>query len=367
MLHKPLSAKLSEDLLQSSSSYFSDSYQISREQFLSQFDAYNGEKQAWFCPLASNLDAQLGTDVICLGQQTAANVLVFMSGTHGVEGFCGSAIQQFYLKQLSPENIPADTAIVMIHSLNPWGMYWARRCDQSGIDLNRNFVDYRNVPDLDPNYDAILDTLMRSSNRYQEMQRQCEQWGQQDFDRIFSGGQYVHKWAPFYGGNAPAHGRKVIEQVILQFELASKNTRVIDLHTGLGPWAFGELICDHPVNSNGHLEAVSVFGPAIANAHQGDSFSVPKLGLLDYGFHPFMNEKGFFLTLEFGTYGSAALFEVLLNDHVFWRDQAPAQLDEPNYQVYRERMIEHFCPKQALWQQAVLFKAWQVLNHMLQD
>jgi hypothetical protein len=246
-------------------------------------------------------------------------------------------------------------------------MHWARRCDASGIDLNRNFVDYQKVEALDPEYEGILSTLMNSKDRYQEMQNQSEKWGQQTFDRIFSGGQYVHTWAPFFGGQSPAHGRKVIENVIELYDLPSRNTMVIDLHTGLGPWAFGELISDHLSNSHGNQQAKGIFGAAIANAHEGASFSVPKAGLLDYRFHQFMNEKGFFLTLEFGSYGSAALFEVLLSDHVYWRDYEPSSIDEADYQFYRERMIEHFCPKDSIWQQAVLFKAWQVFDCLIQS
>jgi hypothetical protein len=244
-------------------------------------------------------------------------------------------------------------------------MHWARRCDASGIDLNRNFVDYQNVEALDPEYDDILSTLMNSKDRYHEMQSQSEKWGQKTFDRIFSSGQYVYKWAPFFGGQSPAHGRKVIEKVIELYDLSSRNTMVVDMHTGLGPWAFGELISDHPASSHGNQQAKGVFGPAIANAHEGGSFSVPKAGLLDYCFHQFMDEQGFFLTLEFGSYGSAALFDVLLSDHVYWRDHEPSSTAEADYQFYRERMIEHFCPKDSIWQQAVLFKAWQVFDRLI--
>ncbi len=366
-----LASRVGKTILQNAGSFFLYDFTQCQQAFIAAYESFSGNKTHQFYPLENVDDKQdqsiLGTDAIWLGSLDAKHVLVFISGTHGVEGYCGSAIQQLFLSQLSPDLIPQDTAILMIHSLNPWGMQWARRCDASGIDLNRNFVDYQHVDELDPEYDSILATLMNSKDRYQEMQIQTEKWGQQTFDRIFSGGQYVHKWAPFFGGQAPAHGRQVIEHLIECHDLASRNTMVIDLHTGLGPWAFGELISDHPVSSHGNQQANNIFGAAIANAHEGASFSVPKIGLLDYCFHQFMAEKGFFLTLEFGSYGSAALFEVLLSDHVYWRDHQPSSINDLDYQFYRERMIEHFCPKDALWQQAVLFKAWQVFGRLLQN
>tara|TARA_R110001592_G_scaffold140906_2_gene362043 strand:- start:18410 stop:19534 length:1125 start_codon:yes stop_codon:yes gene_type:complete len=365
-----LASSIGKTILQQGESFFLYDFKQCQDAFLSAYSVYSGEKRHQFYPLEESLENKstsqfLGTDTVWLGPLDAKNVFVFISGTHGVEGFCGSAIQQFFISQLTESLIPQDTAILMIHSLNPWGMHWARRCDVSGIDLNRNFVDYQKVEVLDPEYDDILSTLMKSKDRYQEMQSQSEKWGQQTFDRIFSGGQYVHKWAPFFGGQSPAHGRKVIEKVIELYSLPSRNTMVIDLHTGLGPWAFGELISDHPSSSHGNQQAKDIFGAAISNAHEGASFSVPKAGLLDYCFHQFMNDKGFFLTLEFGSYGSAALFEVLLSDHVYWRDHEPSSITEIDYPFYRERMIEHFCPKDPIWQQAVLFKAWQVFDRLI--
>lgn len=371
-----LASSVGKAILQKGESFFLYDFKKCQQAFLAAYEAYSGEKKHQFYPLDVESggipsSSHLGTDTIWLGSLEAKQVLVFISGTHGVEGFCGSAIQQFFLSQLTdahlPESfIPEDMAILMIHSLNPWGMHWARRCDVSGIDLNRNFVDYDKVDPLDPEYDGILSTLMNSKDRYLEMQNQSEKWGQQTFDRIFSGGQYVHKWAPFFGGRFPAHGRKVIEKLIALYDLPSRNTMVIDLHTGLGPWAFGELISDHLADSHGNKQAKDIFGAAIANAHEGASFSVPKAGLLDYCFHQFMQDKGFFLTLEFGSYGSAALFEVLLSDHVYWRDHEPSSVNDAEYQFYRERMIEHFCPKDSIWQQAVLFKAWQVFSRLIQ-
>lgn len=364
-----LASDVGKAILQQGESFFHYDFLQCQQAFIRAYESFEGEKNHHFYPLEgvheTKEELTLGTDTIWLGPEEAKQVLVFISGTHGVEGYCGSAIQQFFLSQLTASLIPQDTAILMIHSLNPWGMQWARRCDASGIDLNRNFVDYGNVEPLDPEYDAILASLMTSKDRYQEMQTQSDKWGQQTFDRIFSGGQYVHKWAPFFGGQFPAHGRKVIEALISLYDLGKRNTMVVDLHTGLGPWAFGELISDHPADSRGNQQAKKIFGAAIANAHEGASFSVPKVGLLDYCFHQFMTEKGFFLTLEFGSYGSAALFEVLLSDHEYWREQQPSTITEEKYQFYRDRMIEHFCPKDTLWQQAVLFKAWQIFDRLI--
>ncbi len=43
----------------------------------------------------------------------------------------------------------------MIHALNPWGMQWARRCDEQGIDINRNFIDFNQLSPVNPHYAAV--------------------------------------------------------------------------------------------------------------------------------------------------------------------------------------------------------------------
>ncbi len=344
--------------------YFKRDYHSGRADFLAAYERLACKKSHEVYPLDASV-AGLETNVAFLGNPDASKVLVLISGTHGVEGYCGSAIQSFFMDSLAETALPQDLGVLLVHALNPWGMYWARRCDEAGVDLNRNFIDFAHPEPLPAEYDDVLDALMQSHNPYQEMLNQAQKWGQSNFDRIFSSGQYVYAWAPFYGGKHPAHGRRVIEQLISKYQLGARHCRVIDLHTGLGPWSFGELISDHPAASKGNREAGKLFGAAIANAHEGASFSVPKSGLLDYCFHRIMQQRGFFLTLEFGTYGTAELFEVLFTEHRFWKCNPPSSLDDADYLSHRARMVEHFCPNDLLWQQAVLFKSWQVLSRVI--
>jgi len=72
------------------------------------------------------------------GSDRPRRTLLISSGLHGVEGFAGSATQlQFLDKMQFP---PDDTAVVLFHSLNPYGMAWLRRVNEQNVDLNRNFL-----------------------------------------------------------------------------------------------------------------------------------------------------------------------------------------------------------------------------------
>lgn len=327
------------------------------------------EHKAW--PLTAVKSDQIPvTDAIYIGNPQAAQVLVLISGTHGVEGYCGSAIQRFLLDRMAhnKQDLPADLAILMIHALNPWGMYWARRCDQDGIDLNRNFIDFRHIPELAEDYEQIVECLLMQdvAQRHLGLTKLLQQWGQSHYDSILSGGQYHLAWAPFYGGTKPAQAQQVIDEIEAKWELAQRELIVIDLHSGLGPWGYGELISDHPVHSIGNSYAEKIFGPALAITAQGASFSVPKLGLLDYRWHRIMQQGGCFLTLEFGTYGSESLFETLISEHQYWHSIAQADFNDTSYQQHRQAMLNHFCPLDKLWQESVLFKSSQVFNRIVE-
>jgi hypothetical protein len=52
--------------------------------------------------------------------------MLVVSGTHGVEGYYGSDCQIAWLDTLD-EKAPADTAVLLIHLLNPWSGPFAAR------------------------------------------------------------------------------------------------------------------------------------------------------------------------------------------------------------------------------------------------
>ena len=78
-------------------------------------------------------------------------IVIHISGTHGIEGFAGSAIQIGFLhgfaqqqQNYSDQNTNVTTVftchstIVFIHAFNPYGMKHFRRVNEHNVDLNRN-------------------------------------------------------------------------------------------------------------------------------------------------------------------------------------------------------------------------------------
>ena len=361
-------------LLSQSHTYFKKDYDSAVRLFENTVTNYKtliDRRQTYVHPMPSPSEESLRTEAVWLGNPLASKVLIISSGTHGIEGYCGSAIQSFLLQCLHEKHFEHNetTAILFLHALNPWGMAWARRCDEQGIDLNRNFLDYGNLPESSPYFPEILHCLSDSNSlvRAAGLHQLTLKLGQTAFDQAFSEGQYTTPWAPFYGGVSKAFGRLVCEKAVDDFALAGREIVMLDLHTGLGPYGYGELISDHALNTPAIAYSKKMFGASVAHTHGGDSFSVPKLGLLDYFWHDYMNKNGCFLTLEFGTHGTTALFDVIFDDHYFWKNTPPTSLHDDAYQTTRNAMLAHFCPDDSIWQQSTLFRAWQVVQSTLKS
>ncbi|CUF83659.1 membrane-associated protein, putative [Bodo saltans] len=79
------------------------------------------------------------TDVAVLVGKKKGSLVVHISGTHGVEGFIGSAIQTDLLNTWNSSRADGAT-IVFVHAVNPYGMAHFRRFNEHNVDLNRNVM-----------------------------------------------------------------------------------------------------------------------------------------------------------------------------------------------------------------------------------
>jgi hypothetical protein len=347
---------------------FPSDYSSARKAWLEQMVGQSGHLQhlPYLCRNAVGPDGeQLFTDSVWIGAADASHVLVLIGGTHGIEGFVGSAVQIDHLNMLASGQVelPADTALLMIHALTPWGYAWQRRCDQDGVDLNRNVVDFSQRLPENPGYDLLRSVLFLTDaqQRKHAIDEYERAHGRIALECAISGGQYHDPAGPFYGGNKAAHGRRVAEDLIQRYSLQQRDLAVIDLHSGLGSFGYGEIICDHEPDSSATFVAKNWYGASVTLPLLGTSSSVPKTGLLDYAWHAIMNEKSCYITLEFGTFSTDQLFEVLLRDHQLWA----LPHDEQARLQHRKVMRHHFFPDDQAWKEMVLFRARQVIGQAL--
>ncbi len=127
--------------------YFSSNYADARRRFT------EAAKAAGFTPdrhinakAKGPAGEELSTEVVRIGPEDAENVIFVSSGTHGVEGFCGSGAQVGALVNGLHRELPENTALVLIHAINPHGFAHERRVNEDNVDLNRNFRDHATKP-----------------------------------------------------------------------------------------------------------------------------------------------------------------------------------------------------------------------------
>ena len=347
---------------------FPATYAVARQRWLMQLNkiAIPVQSRSYRCQGVGIEGEELFTDAAWIGLEDASRVLVLIAGTHGIEGFAGSAVQMDMLALVADGLIviPANTAVLMIHALTPWGYAWQRRCDADGVDLNRNIVDFSKPLAENKDYELIKDLLYLedAAPRKAGLAAFERQHGRIALEKAISAGQYSDPLGAFYGGKAPAHGRLTCEDLICHYALQERDLAVIDLHTGLGSYGYGEVICDHQPDSAGTRAARLWYGDSVALPMLGTSSSVPKTGLLDYAWHAIMNARSCYITLEFGTFSTDQLFAVLLRDHQLW-----AQPGNPQARLeHGKNMRRHFCPNDQGWREMVLFRARQVIAQGLQ-
>ncbi len=145
------------DPLKAARTCFPKDFADSRKRFLAAAKALKASIKTYPNPNRGPNGEALATDVAWLGPKNAAKVLVLLSGTHGVEAFTGAGCIMDALK--ARPKLPAGTALLAIHAINPHGFAWIRRVTEEGVDLNRNFVDFANPPP-NPGYDELADAIL---------------------------------------------------------------------------------------------------------------------------------------------------------------------------------------------------------------
>src|SRR6185295_153179 len=98
---------LSDDL----EARFARDYADARAKFRAAVALLRGRHGAYLNPLRGPAGEELSTDVAYFGAERAQKVLVLVSATHGVEGFCGSGAQLDWLLGPGLTELPADTAL----------------------------------------------------------------------------------------------------------------------------------------------------------------------------------------------------------------------------------------------------------------
>jgi len=253
-------------------------YEESRQRFIRAAGEAGAALTHHLHPMEGPGGEELAIDVAMIGPADAAEVLLLVSGTHGVEGFTGSALQHRWLVDHAVPP-PSDVRVVLVHAFNPYGFAWVRRVNEDNVDLNRNFVDWAQPPPTNEDYGGLAHLLV--PDRWDETTQQAttlqllavaEDIGFDRLQEVVSGGQYTHPTGVFYGGIGPVWSHRWLVEHLARLVAPATDLAIVDLHTGLGPWGHGELISHEGRADAGYRRGASWWGD-VRSMIDGESVS----------------------------------------------------------------------------------------------
>lgn len=318
-------------------------------------------------------DERLTVDVAAFGAPRPRRLLVVQCGTHGVEGFAGSAIQRAFLRRReSWHRLAADAGLVLVHAVNPYGFAWWRRANERNVDLNRNFLDWSVPPPRRPDYARLHPllcprTIDDESERafVAEARRLVAEKGLPWVERVLTEGQYEHPEGLYYGGAGPEASNLLVREIYREHAQAASDVLIVDLHTGLGEFGTYTLLSNHPEGSEEHEFLARHFDATRLEVTIGneDRVTPDKVGLLPRGMALALSPARVrAVTFELGTYaGERVLMAERLENwlHHHGDRQSPRG---------REIAWEHrecSCPDSADWRERALAHGGAVLEAAL--
>lgn len=342
--------------------YFSSNYTEARSRFLrlcrdNGFGITSYQNEAAQAPDGSDLVM----DVATLGRTDAENLLVLSSGTHGVEGYCGSGIQSALVGE--SRLLPGDNLrIALVHAVNPFGFAHDRRVNEDNIDLNRNFLEFGKVVPSDNGYGDIHAWLVPEdwqgearAEADRQLARYAAENGAMALQAAASGGQYTHPGGLFYGGKEPSWSARTILSIVGDLAASARRANFIDFHTGLGPYGHGEII---NVGSAAQVERGFAFYPEfeLTDPDAGTSSSAPVQGTLAHGVERALpNVQTVFIALEYGTQPMREVMTALRADN--WLYQNAAVDSHLGKEIKQQVRNAFYCDepewKELIWKRAV--------------
>jgi hypothetical protein len=268
-------------------------------------------------------------DVARHGTDGAQALLIVSSACHGVEGFCGSGVQNALLADADfhAAASAAGVAVLYVHGLNPWGFSWWRRTTHENVDLNRNWHDFNAPLPHNTAYDEIAHLLVPATwpptpEVEAGLAAYAAAHGDRGLQTAISSGQHEHPEGLFYGGRNPTWSQQTLRHVLQEHATHCARLGWIDLHTGLGPSGHGERIFACRDEAAALQRARAWWGSQVTSIYDGSSASALLTGLMwtaAYQEAPQAEYTG--IALEYGTLPLPEVVNALRADQ--WLENHP--------------------------------------------
>ncbi|MBL8699199.1 MAG: M14 family metallopeptidase [Alphaproteobacteria bacterium] len=350
---------------------FAGDYGAARAKFLAAAAAAGATIETIQHPLRGPAGERLYCDVATLGDPRAPRAMVSMSATHGVEGHCGSGAQVAALREGLFRELPAGTRAVMIHAINPYGFAWSRRVTEDNVDLNRNFVDHGAPYPANAPYAELRDAICPSdwsaaaqARTRARLQAYAQAHGPMRLQQAISGGQYGDPLGVFFGGHAPTWSNRTMRRIFAGVGAHATDIAVIDYHTGLGPYGYGEPIAPVAGNDDSFKRACAwIGGNEVTSPDVGTSTSAPLVGVNPTGMREAApGARLTMIALEYGVRALESTIDAVRADN--WL-HAHGDLDSPEGRAIKRQIRDTFYGDEPDWKRMIVDRAFDITRRMM--
>lgn len=338
---------------------FSHDYNTARERFLSLSRCAGATITSHTLSERGPMGEELAIDFAEVGStRTAKSVVVVISGVHGSEGRVGSAIQLDILA--AKPILPPDSALILVHALNPFGMTYERRTTKDNVDLNRNFTTHFNSDPV-ANCEALhhlTPTTPQELEDAVEFLASLDEPTRSRYLQVLSPGQYTNPQAPFYGGSKREENNQILLSFLESRLAAAQRVLFVDIHTGLGNSSENTLFS---LGRNDRMlsEIAAALSPRfeIRQPEKTIPYFSKVHGSIAGGLAAIFSDNGAAsLVHEIGTYPDALLPVLCLEN--FCANYPHPTLTQTAFNLSRE----FFCPSSNEWRRAALQHGTEVLT-----
>jgi hypothetical protein len=340
---------------------YAANYTRARAKFLKAAQAAKAGMRSFIHPDKTAPDgAPLAIDVACFGDRKAPRQALFISGTHGQEGFSGSAVQVGWMGSGGPAGLPKDVGVVLVHGLNPYGFAHFTRTTENNVDLNRNFIDRASAAaPANPHYETLhADLLIRDWNDAENarvdraMAAFTDRHGRDALFDTLARGQYLHRDGLMYGGREREWSNRTLETIVQETLAGAEKVAFIDWHTGIGEYGKPFFLCFNEPGSELFRRACDWWGKENVDGVRPHGMERPSYtGLVFNGVQRFLgNRQMCGAVIEFGTRG-LGMRRVLRLDQWLRRQDG---LDPDVQAGLQNDMMDAFCPFDGQWRKDTL-------------
>ena len=347
---------------------YSDSFYSSYEEIRAHLQELTADLGVEISSHAINADDGLYIDAFYLpstGEKT--NLVVLTTGVHGMEGYIGSVMLDVFFQEVYPTLDTADTGVLVVANVNPYGMKYFRRYNENNVDLNRNFILDWDSFDLSSNKEyPKVDTFLGPTGKigngfwqevgfYLSLGKTAITDGAGTISDALLTGQYEYPQGVYYGGTGDEASTVYLKDVFSQcLDSAYENIVHIDIHSGYGP-RYNMVIFNSVYETMNEQESQAAFGYDHIIAYDSESFYATTGDTTDF-FYRLADQKQsttrlFSTCFEFGTIGDDFFDTILSLKYTVDENRNhwyPTE-NKISAQIVHENYMELFYPTETAW------------------